>query len=50
MLLEEDEERYMLKSNVKSPFPTGYMPELDVADELGEKLVSHHMQLIKILR
>jgi hypothetical protein len=43
-------EGYVLKSNVKNLFPSGYKPELDVTDELGEKLASRYLQLIGILR
>jgi hypothetical protein len=39
-----------LKSNVRNPFPTGYKPELDVTEELYQKLFSRYMQLIGILR
>ena len=49
-LLEEDGEGYVLKSNVKNPFPTGYKPEVDVTDELGPELASRFLQLIGILR
>ena len=49
-LLDEDGEEVTLKSSVKTPFPSGYQPELDIPDELGQKLASHFMQLIEILR
>ena len=49
-LLEEDNEGYVLKSNARSPFPTGYKPEVDVTDELDQPLASRFMQLIGILR
>jgi hypothetical protein len=49
-LLSEDGEGYVLKSKVKNPFPTGYKPEIDVADELSPELASRYMQLIGILR
>jgi hypothetical protein len=49
-LLEEDGEGYVLKSNIKNPFPTGYKPEIDVTDELGPELASRFLQLIGILR
>jgi hypothetical protein len=49
-LLEEDGEGYVLKSNAKNPFPTGYKPEIDVTEELDSNLVSRYMQLIGILR
>ena len=39
-----------MKSKAKNPFPTGYKPELDVTDELGNKLASRFLQLIGILR
>jgi hypothetical protein len=48
-LLVEDGEGYKLKSSVKNPFPTGYKLELDVTDELGNKLASRYLQLIGIL-
>jgi hypothetical protein len=49
-LLEEDNEGYVLKSNARNPFPTGYKPELDVTDELDQTLASRFLQLIGILR
>ena len=49
-LLTEDGDGYVLKSNVKNPFPTGYKPEVDVTDELDQTLASRYMQLIGILR
>jgi hypothetical protein len=49
-LLEEDNEGYVLKSNARNPFPTGYKPEVDVTDELDQPLASRFMQLIGILR
>jgi hypothetical protein len=49
-LLTDDGEGYVLKSNVRNPFPTGYRPELDVTEELDQKLASRYMQLIGILR
>ena len=48
-LLEKDGEGYVLKSNVKNPFPTGYKPEIDVMEEFGPKLALHFMQLIGIV-
>ena len=48
-LLKEDGKGYVLKSNVKNPFPTGYKPEIDVTDELEPELASQFMQLIGIL-
>jgi hypothetical protein len=48
-LLEEDGEGYVLKSNAKNPFPTGYKPEIDVTEELDHTLASRYMQLIGIL-
>ena len=48
-LLEEDGEGYVLKSNARNPFPTGYKPEIDVTDELDQTLASRFMQLIGIL-
>jgi predicted NAD/FAD-binding protein len=32
-LLQEDGDKYVLKSNVWNPFPTGYKPEIDITDE-----------------
>jgi hypothetical protein len=49
-LLDEDGEWYVLKSNAKNPFPTGYKPELDVTEELHPTLASRYMQLVGILR
>ena len=48
-LLEEDGEGYVLKSNARNPFPTGYKPEIDITDELDQTLASRFMQLIGIL-
>jgi hypothetical protein len=39
-LLSEDGEGNSLESRVKNPFPSGYMPELGVTDELGPELAS----------
>ena len=39
-LLKEDSEGYVLKSNGKNPFPTGYKPKIDVMDELEPELAS----------
>ena len=49
-LLQEDGDGYVLKSNARNPFPTGYKPEVDVTDELDQTLASRFMQLIGILR
>ena len=49
-LFDEDGEGYVLKSNAKNPFPSGYRPELDVTDELGDELASRYLQLIGICR
>jgi hypothetical protein len=38
-----------LKSNVRNPFPAGYKPELNMMEELDQKLALHYMQLIGIL-
>ena len=46
---DEDGEGYVLKSNAKNPFPSGYRPELDVTDELGDELASRYLQLIGYL-
>jgi hypothetical protein len=46
----EDGDGYVLKSNLKNPFPTGYKLEIDVTDELDQTLASRYMQLIGILR
>ena len=48
-LLKEDVEGYVLKSNAKNPFPTGYKPEIDVTEELDHMLALRYMQLIGIL-
>jgi hypothetical protein len=48
-LLSKDGDGYVLKSNVKNPFPTGYKPEIDIMDELDQALASRYMQLIGIL-
>jgi hypothetical protein len=45
-LLNDNSEGYVLKSNVRNPFPTGYKPKLDVTEELNQKLASRYMQLI----
>ena len=47
-LLEEDGQGYVLKNNVKNPFPLNYKPELDVTDEIGESLALRYLQLIDI--
>ena len=47
-LLEEDGQGYVLKNNVKNPFPLNYKPELDVTDEIGESLALQYLQLIDI--
>ena len=39
-----------IKNGVKNPLPSGYKPELDVTDELGDKLASRYLQLIGICR
>jgi hypothetical protein len=49
-LLNEDGDGYVLKLNVKNPFPTGYKPEINIMDELGQALASRYMQLIEILQ
>ena len=49
-LLEEDGEEYVLKSKVKSPYPSGYRLELDVTDEIGDTLALRFMKLIGIMR
>jgi hypothetical protein len=48
-LLNDNGEGYILKSNVHNPFPTGDKPELNVTEELDQKLASCYMQLIGIL-
>jgi hypothetical protein len=47
--LSKDGDGYVLKSNVKNPFPTGYKPEIDITEELDQALASRYMQLIGIL-
>ena len=49
-LFEEDGEGYLLDNTVKSPFPSGYKPEIDVKEELGPDLASRYLQLIGIFR
>ena len=49
-LLEEDGGGYTLKNGVKNPLPTGYELELNITDELGDKLASRYLQLIGICR
>ena len=49
-LLEEDGEGYVLKSNARNPFPTGYKLEINITNELDQTLASRFMQLIGILR
>ena len=49
-LLEEDGEGYVLKSNARNPFPTGYKPEIDVTAGLDSTMSSRYLQLIGILR
>jgi hypothetical protein len=39
-----------LKGQVKTPFMSGYRPELDVTDELDSDLSSRYSQMIGILR
>jgi hypothetical protein len=48
-LLKEDGQGYVLKSNARNPFPTGYKQEVDVTDELDQTMATHFMQLIGIL-
>ena len=45
-LLAKDGEGCILKSNAMNLFPTGYKPEVDMTDELGETLASCYMQVI----
>jgi hypothetical protein len=47
-LLNVNGEGYVLKSSVCYPFPTGYKPELDVMEELDQKLALRYMHLIEI--
>jgi len=49
-LLVEDGTGLHLKTTARSPFPSGYRPELDVTKELDETMASRFMQLIGILR
>ena len=35
---------------MKTPFPLGYKPELDVIEELGPEMASRYLQLIVICR
>jgi hypothetical protein len=48
-LLKEDRQGYILKSNARNPFPTGYKPEINVTEKLDHHLTSCFMQLIRIL-
>jgi hypothetical protein len=43
-------EGFDLKTTAKTPFPSGYRPELDVTDELSLDLCSRYSQLIGVLR
>ena len=49
-LFNEDGKGYVLKSNAKNLFPSGYRLELDVTDKLGDELASRYLQLIGICR
>jgi len=52
-MLEEDEDHVRFKGTsgtVKSPFPSGYKPELDLTPELDSRGASRFAQLIGILR
>jgi hypothetical protein len=49
-LLTKDGDGYVLKLNVKNPFPTGYKPEINITEELDQTLASRYTQLIGILR
>jgi hypothetical protein len=44
-----DEGRF-LKTTAKTPFPSGYRPEIDMSDELHSDLASRYSQLIGVLR
>jgi hypothetical protein len=44
-LLKEDGKGYVLKSNAKNPFPTGYKPEIDVTEEHDHMLASRYILL-----
>jgi hypothetical protein len=39
-----------LKAQAKTPFMSGYQPELDITNKLDSELSSHYSQLIGILR
>jgi hypothetical protein len=39
-----------LKRTAKTPFPSGYRPEVDMSDELHSDLASRYSQLIGVLR
>jgi hypothetical protein len=43
-LLSKDGDRYVLKLNVKNPFPTSCKPEIDIMEELDQALASRYMQ------
>jgi hypothetical protein len=49
-LLVKDGIGLHLKSTARSPFPSGYMPELDVTKELDKAMASRFMHLIGTLR
>ncbi len=49
-LITDDDPKAKLKSTTRSPFPSGYKPELDVTPELNDKLGSRFLQLFGILR
>ena len=47
-LIAEDDPEARLKSTARSPFPSGYKPELDVTPELNDELGSRFLQLIGV--
>jgi hypothetical protein len=49
-LLVKDGIGLHLKSTARSPFPSGYLPELDVTKELDKAMASRFMHLIGTLR
>ena len=50
LLLREDGDEKRLRATAKTPFPSGYRPEIDITAELGPELASRFMQLVGILR
>ena len=49
-LLTDDGLGVKLKTSARNPFPSGYRPEMDVTNELNDKMASRYLQLMGILR